>query len=81
MLTNKYGNCVINEKNIVKHCPRIKMLRMKKVERGFWLVRPDYLSFRATLNHRRLEFVPILQALFTPESFFITEISRDSTLS
>lgn len=45
------------------------MLRMKKVERGFWLVRPDYLSFKATLNPRRLEFGPILQAQFTPRKY------------
>lgn len=55
------------------------MLRMKKVGRGFWLVRPDYLSFKATLNPRQLEFGPILQALFTPRSFFM-EMSEDSNL-
>lgn len=72
--TNKYGNCVINQKNRVKHCRRIKMLRMKMGGEGIGLVRLDYLSFKASLNPRRLEFGKILQALFTPRCFFITKV-------
>jgi hypothetical protein len=66
MLTNKYGNCVINKKKNCKTLPEDKMLRMKMAGRGFRPVRPDYLSFKAPLNPCCLEFSPIQQALFTP---------------
>jgi hypothetical protein len=53
---------------------------MKKVGEGIGLVRPDYLSFKASLNPRRLEFGPILQALFTPRCFFIKTILENRKL-
>lgn len=52
------------------------MLRMKKVGEEIGLVRPDYLSFKASLNPPWLEFGPILQAPFTPIRFFIMNVLK-----